>query len=440
MSIVNMYDSFRNFVANLGTGKDKAAHGEFYHSPKSDAELEAQYMSDWLSGKVVDVPVNDSTRKWRKISAPSIKDQIETVEIAETEIGIRGAFNSAQKWADVYGGAITLMVVNDGKDPAEPLVAETVKQGDLSHLIVFDKTEVSQGGVNTTDVMDKRFRLPTYYTIPGGTNVHASRCLWFRGIPVPYRLRQNYAGWDQSRLQRVMGAMRNVAHVTGGISSLIYEAKNDIISIPNLFEEISSPEGSAKMIERFALADQMKSINNTVLLDDREVFTRVATSFAALPELLQKFLLIGSAASDIPATKILGQSAIGMNSTGESEERDYYDRVEGDQENRYRPLLSWFDQIFARSTLGYMPDDWAFEFNPLGQISETEQSDIDLKNAQRDAIYLQNDVLDESQIARELRENGTYGSVTSEYVEALEATAGDDTDTDTDTDGGDLGS
>ena len=51
-----VFDSFFNLVAQLGTTKDKRAHGTFGYREIDDFQLENMYEFDWLSGKVIDSP------------------------------------------------------------------------------------------------------------------------------------------------------------------------------------------------------------------------------------------------------------------------------------------------------------------------------------------------------------------------------------------------
>jgi phage-related protein (TIGR01555 family) len=412
-------DSFVNLVANLGTSKDKRVYGSFELRDLGIDQLEAMYSDDWLSGKVVDVPVDDSTRKWRKLLAPSIDEKLKTVTDLENELQVKQKVNEAQKWADLYGGAIIVMVMQDDIDVSEPLDFEKVKEGDLSKLVVFDSTEISPMDINTNDITEENFRLPNSYSISGGELIHHTRVLRFEGYKLPWRLKSNNNYWGQSRLQRFYDALRNSRSVIDSVASLMYEAKNDVVSVPQLYQELSSPNGVAKILERFRLGDMLKSNSNMLILDDKEKFQRIHTTFTGVADLMQKFLLAVSAASDIPATRLLGQSAIGLNATGEGEERNYYDRVSADQENKYRPVLNQLDAVMVRSALGAMPEDYEYEFNPLRQMTEIEQADIDLKNSQRDNGYLTAGVITEAIVAQELKDNNVYAAVDDEYIDIL---------------------
>ncbi|RLB93604.1 MAG: hypothetical protein DRH26_03450, partial [Deltaproteobacteria bacterium] len=57
-----------------------------------------------------------------------------------------------------------------------------------------------------------------------------------------------------------------------------------------------------------------------------------------------------------------------------------------------------------------------YEFRPLKQLTEIEQSDVDLKTAQRDQVYLDQDIITGIDVMSELAEKGTYISIDENRV------------------------
>jgi len=64
-------------------------------------------------------------------------------------------------------------------------------------------------------------------------------------------------------------------------------------------------------------------------------------------------------------------------------------------------------------------------------MTPKEQADTEFVNAQRDAIYLDREVISEVAAAKELVQEGVYTNITPEYILMLEGVE-DDFDTDTD--------
>ena len=131
-----------------------------------------------------------------------------------------------------------------------------------------------------------------------------------------------------------------------------------------------------KVLTRLSLANQGKSISNALVMDAEEEWDQKQISFAQLPEVLQLFLQIAAGAADIPVTRLLGQSPSGMNSTGESDVRNYYDRLASEQNVFLRPRVEKLDEVLIRSGLGARPEEVHFAFSPLWQLGEKEQADI----------------------------------------------------------------
>ena len=79
------------------------------------------------------------------------------------------------------------------------------------------------------------------------------------------------------------GAIHAVALTTAGATSLMHEAKVDIVTVPNLSEHLSSAETTQQHSARYAYAGAMKSINNLLLLGDGETWSRQSVDFGAWP-------------------------------------------------------------------------------------------------------------------------------------------------------------
>lgn len=422
---VTAQNTLRNLVANLGTSKDKRMNSFFQSRIFSHVQLEDMYTNDWLSGKIIDIPANDAVRNWRRITTPNMDPkEIEKYEKAEKDFDVKGKFNECLKWAYLYGGSLLFLGVEDSGNLEEPLAVEGIKQGDLRYMHVLDRYMVSASSINTSDPTKPNYQFPEYYQLPGGHRVHHSRVIRFDGLLAPFRVRQQNNYWGSPVLQRVYDAILNSQTFAELVCSMAFEAKLDIVSIPNLMQMLSTPGGEEQLVNRFQLADMLKSINNMLLLDKDETHDRKQTTFSGLDALMLNYLAIVSAASDIPQTRLLGASPGGLNTTGEGDLENYYDMINSKQENELAPELAWFDQVFSRSVLGYYPVDWSFEFRSLWQLSDKERAEIQKLQAERDSIYLDKGVISTSVVAKQLRENDVYNAIDDEYIAALESIEG----------------
>ena len=172
-----------------------------------------------------------------------------------------------------------------------------------------------------------------------------------------------------------MEAIKQADGTAANIVSLIFEAMIDIIRIPNFMASLGNEDYKRKIIERYTLANTSKGINGTLMLDKEEYESKSA-SFATLPDVLDRFLQIVSGAADMPATRLLGQAPAGMNATGESDLRNYYDRLQAMQSLEMTPAMYRMDEAIIRSALGSRPADVYYEWAALWGMSEKEKADV----------------------------------------------------------------
>tara|TARA_R110000851_G_scaffold96792_2_gene209924 strand:+ start:11351 stop:12778 length:1428 start_codon:yes stop_codon:yes gene_type:complete len=418
-------DGLENLIANMGTEQDKRSHSKFVNNKNlsqdgGQTELNAMYRTDWLCGKVVDIIPDDMTREWRQFTGDMEPELVKTLTDEEDRLQVSFKFNLAHKWARLYGTAFIVMSVDDGQTPDMPLDISKIREGGLRHMQVIDRHRVSTSDVvPIADPMEANFGMPEFYRINDtSVRIHHSRMLRFDGVLLPFdEFRRNSYNSD-SVLSRLYEAVTDFNTVTSGSSSMVYETNVDIVKVKGLMGYLQTADGENLLRKRFAMASMMKSFNNMLLLDNEEAFETKNNTFAGLPDLLDRFSLFLSAASDIPATRLLGSSASGFNATGEGDLKNYYDTVRSAQKQNYKPKLDYFDQIMAAS-LG-VDEDLEYEFNSLFQMTPKEIADLQYTNAQRDQIYLQEGVISEEIVVKELKQTETYTNITDEFIEQFE--------------------
>ena len=420
-------DSLENLVAELGTKQDKRSHSTFVNSKRLSAdgmqvELNALYRTDWLAGKVVDIIPDDMTREWRYFSGDIEPETIGALVEEEERLGLAEAFNEAHKWARLYGTSFIVINVDDGQPVDQPLNINRVKKGGLKHIKVVDRHRIDRADLQPIEnPLDPNYGMPSYYRfVNTNVKIHHSRMIRFDAVKLPFDefKRNNYM--SDSVLDRLYEALINFNTIAAGSASMVYETNVDVMKIKGLMNYIQSPEGTALIQKRFTLASMLKSFNNMLLLDADEEYDKKQNSFASLPDLLYAHALFLAGGSDVPATRLLGSSASGLNATGEGDMKNYYDVIRSKQSKDYKPKLDFFDILMAKN-LGIPDDaDLDYRFNSLFQMTPKEQADTDFIIAQRDGIYLDKGVVPEYPIAKELKQNSTYTNLTDEHITELE--------------------
>ncbi|NTG48591.1 DUF1073 domain-containing protein [Agrobacterium rhizogenes] len=371
-------DGLMSLASRMGTERDKAAT-TFYAQPLlTDEQIIAAYRGSWLPRKIVDIPALDSCRKWRNWQAQD--DQIETIEAEEKRLNVKGKVLEAYKKARLFGGAALYIGTGDA-DPSQPLDTERLGKAGLKYLTVMTRRQIAAGEIDR-DPASEWFGKPKVYTVSGanGTQltVHPSRLVVLTGAMAPDE-EFNFAltqGWGESILTATLDAIKNADSTAGNIASLIFEAKIDIIKVPQFSANIGNQAYEDAVLRRYSLANTIKGINGTLILDSEEEYESKNASFAALTDVLMAFMQIVSGAADIPVTRLLGQSPAGLNSTGDSDMKNYHDRIQSMQELELSPAMTRLDECLIRSATGARDPGIYYSWAPLEQMSEKEKADI----------------------------------------------------------------
>lgn len=397
-------DGLQNLVTGLGTSRGKRAHSQFVREGVNNnfMEMDAAYQTNWIVRRICDVPPEDMTREWRAIKS----DYAEEIEAEESRISLKHNCVEAMTWARLHGGAAVLMFTN--QDLEKPLDVTKIKKGGLERLLVFDRWELGATTVNTTNPLSENYLLPEHYRVQGGKQqIHWSHFARFTGARLPRRLMAITQGWGDSKVRQCLDDIKDVVASKDGIAELMQEANIDTITRIGLSEELASDQEEA-IRKRYELFSQMKSIVNMALLDGDETLDRQTLSLSGVAPVMDNLMLWLSGCVGIPATKLFGMAPAGLSSTGEGDLNNYYDGLTADRSHSLGRPLSYLDQAMVRSAVGNMPDDFDFSWNPLKKPDVMEQSQAQLVNAQRDRIYLEDGVVDITQVKQTLQSGEIY--------------------------------
>lgn len=372
-------DSLTSLVSRMGTERDKAATVFYTHPTMTDEQALAAYRGSWLPRKIVDIPALDSCRKWRDWQAKAT--DIELIEAEEARLNVKGKILEALTKARLFGGAAIFIGTGDAR-PELPISPGALGKQGIKYLTVLSRRDMTAGPIEQ-DVTSEFHGKPSYYEVTGASSlamvrIHPSRMVIFVGARQPDSLMTAglLEGWGDSVLTATLDAIKNADSTAGNIASIVFEAKVDVIRIPNFMASLGDERYRAKILERYTLANMSKGINGTLLLDKEEEFETKTTSMAGLTDVLMAFMQIVSGAADIPVTRLLGQSPAGMNATGTADMKNYHDRIQSIQELELTPAMRRLDECIILSALGSRPPEVHYVWAPLEQMSEKERADI----------------------------------------------------------------
>lgn len=368
-----------NIMSGRGTSVDRSSYDTWTFLRKNPQQIEAAYRGNWLCRKIVDIPCQDMTRAGRDWDAED--DQIAAIEREEKRLGLWSKVMQAMVLGRLGGGAI-LIGARDRR-PDLPLPAN-VDTGFVEWLAVLSRYQLTVGEMET-DPASPMFGEPRYFRLGGSgkqVDVHPSRVIAFKGMPAPglYMTTWEDQYWGDSVIQTVDDAIKQAVTATQGFANLIDEAKVDVFTMPGMYETLAKPGGEAKFMQALQTTAQGKSMWRMLALGEGETWETRQINWAGMPDVIKTYLSIVAGAADIPATRLLGKSADGMNATGQGDERNYLAMIAAKQTMELRPIMDRLDAVVLPSAGVTAELPW--KFSPISTLSETEEADIELKEAQ----------------------------------------------------------
>lgn len=389
-------DGWSNLITMLGTSADKRTGARINWENRPPEFYEQLYSGGGIPARIVDLIPDEAMRRWLDWTGVE-HDEKEVLEDRCQQLDVRGAILKTWKWARAYGGAC-LHIVTDTRDPSSPLKAgeKVIGLRDLSRWdlrILTTDIEYDFGSPNwgMPRIYYLNVQMGSQYK---GYPIHWTRMIRFDGQLVPRRtyIRNNY--WHDSILNRLYDVIRDYQISNDAAAATLQDFNVDVFKMKNLAQLIGA--GKEQLVKnRLEILNFSKSVINAMLIDsDEEDYENKGRSMEGVADLLVHQANRLVAETDIPHTKLLGESPDGSNATGNSTSQQWYNFIGSEQENYLKPKLTRLRQILwpDRPTLG-------FKFRALRQLDDLEQAELRYKTAQTDEIYITGQVLDPTEVA-----------------------------------------
>lgn len=431
-------DSYVNFLANVGIGASNLSAGstyEFNPISRNRTLIEWMYRGSWLVGQVVDCVADDMTREGIEIASTMPPDDIDKLQTAMQELCVWTKLNENIKWARLYGGSLAVLLV-DGQKPETPLRIDTIGKGQFKGLMILDRWMVQPNLSTLVTEFGPDLGVPKFYDVVADApalprmRIHYSRILRMDGVVLPYfqKLYENL--WGMSVLERLYDRMTAFDSATLGMAQLVYKAHLRTLSIDNLRELIAAGgqqyDSVVKMINAIRL---LQSNEGMTVIDASDKFETHQYTFSGLSDVILQLGQQLSGAVQIPLVRLFGQSPAGLNSTGESDIRNYYDGIKEQQEGRLRRSLHKLLQVMMRSLTIPEPADFGFKFVPLWQLTEQDKADVAGKVYTTVQGAIDGGLISKATGLKELRQNsritGVFSNITDDDIEDAENEAPD---------------
>lgn len=398
-------DGWANAITGIGLpdfdrSKGMRFDGESALPPEMLTNL---YRSDDIVRKIVGYFPEETFRRGVQCCGPNAKQLAYTFK----RFGLVDKIQAAAIWGRLYGGAC-LAIATDGESHT-PL---RYRKGlPISQFRVFDKRELQPLPYHDPANPTQRSQANWFRVSPINETpfiLHRSRAIWFGGIRTDRQTKEGELnGWDDSALQPVINAIASFNGVDGSIDNMVSDASQGVFKMHGLLNLIEMDPEKAELRARFM--DLTRSICKALFLDAEsgEEFTKIATSFASLPEIWDRRAIRVASAAGFPVTVLFGISPAGLNATGESDLRNFDNRLLTYGQTEIEPGLSLLNWLLSpdNETRAVLP---ARHVPTAKEDAELEKIKADTKKVKADtyAVYLNAEVLLPEQVSARLEAEG----------------------------------
>ena len=428
---VSVQDAFSNPLFRLGYGSQSPLEATEYPLTRMTdnyALLNSLYRDNWVVQNVVGIIPDDMTKKWFAPAGAVGPEHLKELDRVQRVTALRERVNEGLRWGRLYGGAAGLIMIRGQEGMlGQPLELESIYPGTFQGLYILDRWQGVVPGMEL--VFEGGEPVPAYYSITdarGNTvaKVHHSRLVRFTGRDLPFLERVAELYWGESEVEALYNDVVKHDNVAANMAALTFRANVDTMEVQNLDQlfSVTSGEQQRRFWNVMQAQSVMKSNFGMQLVNRGDQIKNTQYTFTGLQEVYDSMCLDLSGASRIPVTKLFGRSPAGMNATGESDLRNYYDYVDTLREAKLRPILEKLLPVLAMSAWGAVPDGLDITFPPLWTPTAAEVAEIALKKAQAIRDTFQAGLFRADTAQRELKkladETGMFDSISEEEIAA----------------------
>jgi len=429
-------DGWGNLYTGLGrAGRDSIVSTTYdLRTPLTMDTTRALYRQNWLCGLLVDDLVRDSFRGGWKIGVTDEAQKAKTETLLQAEWQRIGAFQvlgDGLRWSLVFGGAVGLLYTDDAAKftqanlgTSTSLLGGAVSSGVVSAmamplelaslrevlrvLVVDAQFAIPNIGTLDADPRSPNFGLPMYYSVtPYGLNtatyqVHWTRLLRFPGVPTDNLTRISNLTWGDSIFERVFDSVMRYGVGMAGAAQIVGSFEQGVLKMKDLNTQLGSNQ-EAKTVARVLAFKMGLSTASLALIDsENEEYSRISARIAGLADLLNELKLEAIGAMRMPKSKVFG-SQQGELAGAEADQETWQQQVHGWQMYAVHPPLVQLSNLLIAAKLGpfkgVFPIGLTIEPNGIVAPDATKEAAIRKVTADADAIYIDRNVLEPSEVA-----------------------------------------
>lgn len=423
MSFAARLDAFVNWFTGSGSLLDKTRSVCIERDPILQPEVCATlFQASDIARTICSAIVDDAMRQGFELEQEqddeSDDDDASTTTDEDRQLGqiarawdVRRKIHEAAIWGRTFGGAVIWIGVDEKQ--SEPLEEENIVPGSVKFLAVLDRRDLTPVQFYDDESSPKFGEVMTYriqvMTADGAspkdtTEIHETRFVKFGGALTDRRARNANQRWDYSVLQAVYSVLIDADSNWKSLVALVADFGQGVFKIKGLMQMVAA--GQEDIVRaRMRIVDEGRSSLRSLMLDaDGEDFERKATPVAGLTDLMVQTWQRVAAAARMPVTRLMGMSPAGLNATGESDTRDWYDSVQHYRDTVLTPGIARLMNILAANEGLSVVVQVCWP--SLWQMTAKEEADMRKVIADMDKVYIDGEVFLPEEIAIERSKPG----------------------------------
>lgn len=380
-----------------------------------DYDLAEKYQYNGLFSKIIDRPAEEALKHGIEYN---ISDQTlaDFLDDALDRLDWEEKATTAIRWARLFGGAVIVMLLDDGRGLEEPVNWQDIRS--VEELRVYERAIVQPDPNCYLTGKAEYFDISSTYG--GFFRVHRSRCLVFKNGSLPeYAAPQQYFYWGLPEYVRIRRDLSIALHTHQSAANMIDKSVQPVYKQRGLQSTLAGPDGDDQVLKRLLVLDASRGMMNSVAIDmDGEDYSFQTFQLSGASEILESTYSLLSAVTCIPQTILFGRSPSGENATGESDLENYYNFVEGIQKRMLKKNIRTLLKAVVQAGVydGSIAESQTIKptFKPLWSLSEAEQATVELSKAQRAQataqtaqLYIDMQVLQPDEVRQALARDGT---------------------------------
>lgn len=365
-------------------------------------QLCALIAQHWLVNKACLVPARDAIRKGYRFTvndgSPIDPKILDALTHANKRYRLNRQLVEYAKMGRVFGIRVALCVVvsNDPDYYVKPFNPDSITPGSYRGITQIDPywcvPELTSAAAFDPASLD--FYEPTYWVV-NNQRYHKSHLVILRGPEVADILKPSYLYGGISVPQLIYERVYAAERTANEAPQLALSKRSTLFYT----DTAAALANQGEFEERLSIWARFRD-NFGVKVADKESdqIEQHDTSLTDLDAVIMTQYQLVAAAANIPATKLLGTTPKGFNSTGDYEADSYHEELESLQVNDLEPLIDRHIVCVMRSEIapkfGISPLNLTCVWEPLDSLSSQDAAAVNKTKAETDLILVQAGALD----------------------------------------------